>query len=103
MPPLFALQQGTLQDPDTLDERPVVLKRVKARVAGAEEMHEAEHLINVLASKAAGPAVAPFLGYALVETPVGVCWWWWGGALRCIVVLGWHGGWFGLPCTCMHV
>lgn len=52
------------------EQRAVVLKRVKARVAGAEEMHEAEHLINVLASKAAGAAVAPFLGYARVETPV---------------------------------
>lgn len=31
---------------------------------------QAEHLINVLANKAAGEAVAPFLGYALVETPV---------------------------------
>ena len=34
----------------------------------------AEHLINVLASKAAGDAVAPFLGYALVETPVRHAW-----------------------------
>lgn len=62
--------QGSLQDPQTGEARAVVLKRVKARVAGAEEMHEAEHLINVLASKAAGDAVAPFMGYALVETPV---------------------------------
>ncbi|KAI7842667.1 hypothetical protein COHA_003599, partial [Chlorella ohadii] len=61
--------QGMLQDPDSLEDVPVVLKRVRARVAGAEEMHEAEHLINVLANKAASEAVAPFLGYALVETP----------------------------------
>lgn len=47
-----------------------MLKRVRARVAGAEEMHEAEHSINVLATKAAGDAVAPFLGYTLVESPV---------------------------------
>ena len=47
-----------------------MLKRVKARVAGAEEMQEAEHLLNVLASKAAGDAVAPFLGYAAVDVPV---------------------------------
>lgn len=48
----------------------VVLKRVKAKVQGADEMHEAEHMINVLASKAAGEAVAPFLGYAAVEQAV---------------------------------
>ena len=47
-----------------------MLKRVKARVVGAEEMQEAEHLLNVLASKAAGDAVAPFLGYAAVDVPV---------------------------------
>ena len=28
-----------------------MLKRVRARVAGAQEMQEAEHLLNVLASK----------------------------------------------------
>ena len=32
---------GSLRDPDTGEALPVVLKRVKARVAGAEEMHEA--------------------------------------------------------------
>lgn len=61
--------QGTLVTDDG-DVEEVVLKRVKARVQGASEMHEAEHLINVLASKAAGEAVAPFLGYSLVEQTV---------------------------------
>lgn len=42
-------------------------------VCSALTLHllQAEHLINVLANKAASEAVAPFLGYALVETPVG--------------------------------
>ncbi|PSC68256.1 Serine threonine-kinase SNT7 [Micractinium conductrix] len=62
--------KGTLRTDDG-EEMAVVLKRVRARVAGAEEMHEAEHSINVLATKAAGDAVAPFLGYTLVESPVG--------------------------------
>ena len=57
-----------------------MLKRVKARVVGAEEMQEAEHLLNVLASKAAGEAVAPFLGYAAVDVPV-----------RCPPVAGFRG------------
>lgn len=49
----------------------MVLKRVKSKVQGAEEMHEAEHMINVLATKAAGEAVAPFIGYTMVDAPVG--------------------------------
>lgn len=44
----------------------VVLKRVKARVQGADEMVQMEHLINVYASKAARGAIAEFIGYSEV-------------------------------------
>ena len=47
---------------------------------------QAEHLINVLANKAASEAVAPFLGYALVETPVGAGTAW---HLACGRLAGW--------------
>jgi len=37
---LCLVLQGMLQDPESQEDVPVVLKRVRARVAGAEEMHE---------------------------------------------------------------
>ncbi|KAF6253935.1 kinase-like domain-containing protein [Scenedesmus sp. NREL 46B-D3] len=48
-------------------EERVVLKRVKARVQGAAEMAQMEHLMNVYASKAAKGSIAEFLGYCEVE------------------------------------
>ena len=43
-----------------------MLKRVKARVQGADEMVQMEHLINVYASKAARGSIAEFLGFCEV-------------------------------------
>lgn len=45
----------------------VVLKRVKQRVQGAEEMGQMEHLLNVYASKAAKGSIADFVGYVEVS------------------------------------
>lgn len=52
-------------------QRRIVLKRVKDRVAGAQEMAEMEHLLNVYASSACKRSVAPFLGYIDVPEPRG--------------------------------
>lgn len=41
----------------------VVLKRVKKRVQGAEQMGHMEHLLNVYANKAAKGSIADFVGY----------------------------------------
>ncbi|KAL0019460.1 hypothetical protein WJX77_005863 [Trebouxia sp. C0004] len=41
----------------------VVLKRVKKRVQGAEQMGQMEHLLNVYANKAAKGSIADFVGY----------------------------------------
>eukprot|EP00878_Enallax_costatus_P021670 GHUV01022959.1.p1 GENE.GHUV01022959.1~~GHUV01022959.1.p1 ORF type:complete len:156 (+),score=25.26 GHUV01022959.1:155-622(+) len=48
-------------------EERVVLKRTKARVEGAAEMAQMEHIINVYASKAAKGSIAEFLGYCEVS------------------------------------
>ena len=60
----FSLQ-GILRGPR--GEERVVLKRVKSRVEGAEQMGQMEHLLNVHAAGAARGAVAAFLGY--LEVP----------------------------------
>ncbi|KAK9822826.1 hypothetical protein WJX81_005812 [Elliptochloris bilobata] len=57
--------EGFLRCTDGSDER-VVLKRVKRRVEGAEEMNRMEHLLNVYAARSARGAVADFLGYCEV-------------------------------------
>ncbi|GBF87958.1 hypothetical protein Rsub_00670 [Raphidocelis subcapitata] len=57
--------EGTL-DVGAGNER-VVLKRVKSRVQGADEMVQMEHLINVYASKAARGSIAEFMGFCEVE------------------------------------
>ncbi|KAL3149568.1 hypothetical protein ABBQ32_002344 [Trebouxia sp. C0010 RCD-2024] len=44
----------------------VVLKRVKQRVEGAEEMAQMEHLLNVYASRVAKDSIADFVGYVEV-------------------------------------
>ena len=54
--------EGTLADGTR-----VVLKRCKPRVAGAQDFFDAEHVLNVYASKAAPRGVAPFLGYVDVD------------------------------------
>ena len=59
-------KQGLLDDGAGRER--VVLKRVKARVAGADEMVQMEHLINVYASKAARGAVEVLLSEAFGET-----------------------------------
>lgn len=47
-----------------IDGAPVVLKKVKARVRGAQQVAEMEHVLNVYASKSCRKeTVAPFLGY----------------------------------------
>ena len=83
------MMQGTLALPAG-GEREVVLKRVRARVAGAQEMQEAELLLNVLASKAAREAVAPFVGFCHVEEPVRAPPWLSAGCLP---------GWLGAGCA----
>eukprot|EP00879_Flechtneria_rotunda_P025344 GHRR01026923.1.p1 GENE.GHRR01026923.1~~GHRR01026923.1.p1 ORF type:complete len:264 (+),score=69.48 GHRR01026923.1:175-966(+) len=55
-----------LLDTGRAEER-VVLKRVKAKVEGAAEMAQMEHLMNVYASKAAKGSIAEFLGYCNVS------------------------------------
>ncbi|KAI8466377.1 MAG: hypothetical protein J3K34DRAFT_524625 [Monoraphidium minutum] len=57
--------EGTLDTGDETER--VVLKRVKARVQGAEEMAQMEHLMNVTASKSARGSIAEFLGFCEVE------------------------------------
>lgn len=48
----------------TLDDLPVVMKKVKTNVTGARYVQEMEHLLNVYLSKACSKAtVAPFVGY----------------------------------------
>jgi serine/threonine protein kinase len=59
-------QQGSLATTSG-EERRVILKRVKDRVQGAQEMAEMEHLLNVYASSACRKSVAPFLGYIEVD------------------------------------
>lgn len=49
----------------------MILKRVKDRVIGAQEMAEMEHLLNVYASTACRRSVAPFVGYIEVQQPRG--------------------------------
>lgn len=49
----------------------MILKRVKDRVQGAQEMAEMEHILNVYASQACRKSVAPFLGYLEVPEPRG--------------------------------
>lgn len=58
--------EGLLELPGGEHER-VVLKRVKARVEGADEMAEMEHVLNVYAAKVARKAVADFLGFCDVS------------------------------------
>ena len=58
--------QGSLAT-NSGEERRVILKRVKDRVQGAQEMAEMEHLLNVYASSACRKSVAPFLGYVEVD------------------------------------
>lgn len=58
--------QGSLAT-NSGEERRVILKRVKDRVQGAQEMAEMEHLLNVYASSACRKSVAPFLGYIEVD------------------------------------
>jgi len=48
-------------------EERVVLKRVKTRVEGAEQMGQMEHLLNVYAARAAPGAVAEFRGFLEVQ------------------------------------
>lgn len=45
----------------------VVLKRVKTRVEGAEQMGQMEHLLNVYAARAAPGAIAEFRGFLEVQ------------------------------------
>ncbi|CAD7700462.1 unnamed protein product [Ostreobium quekettii] len=57
--------EGTLSG--ARGERRVVLKRVKRRVDGAEEMGEMEHVLNVYATRVANGCVADFIGYCGVD------------------------------------
>lgn len=57
--------EGVLQTPR--GPQRVVLKRVKARVQGAQEMGEMEHLLNVYAARAARNHCALFKGYCEVS------------------------------------
>ncbi len=71
LPPISILNlvqflQGSLAT-NSGEERRVILKRVKYRVQGAQEMAEMEHLLNVYASSACRKSVAPFLGYIEVQ------------------------------------
>ncbi|KAG2447430.1 hypothetical protein HYH02_007756 [Chlamydomonas schloesseri] len=56
--------EGQLNTPQ--GSQRVVLKRVKTRVEGAEEMSQMEHLLNVYASRVARGHCADFLGYCEV-------------------------------------
>ena len=49
----------------------MVLKRVRAKVDGASEMHEAEHALNVHAAQKARGAVAEFMGHVEVPATLG--------------------------------
>lgn len=61
----MAAEQGTLKTRRGVEK--VVLKRVKTRVEGAEQMGQMEHLLNVHAANAARGAVAEFIGYLEVQ------------------------------------
>eukprot|EP01025_Chloroclados_australasicus_P034827 TRINITY_DN3555_c0_g1_i11.p1 TRINITY_DN3555_c0_g1~~TRINITY_DN3555_c0_g1_i11.p1 ORF type:complete len:815 (-),score=93.92 TRINITY_DN3555_c0_g1_i11:1680-4124(-) len=52
-------------------EETVVLKRVKKRVEGAQQMSEMEHLLNVYVSQTAKDSCADFLGYCEVDKGTG--------------------------------
>ena len=62
--PTCGTAQGTYTTPK--GEEKVVMKRVKARVEGAEEMHEMELQLNLYAAKVAKGHCADFLGYCTV-------------------------------------
>ena len=49
----------------------VVMKRVKGRVSGAQQIAEMEHVLNVYAASACPRSIAPFVGYLEVEESVG--------------------------------
>lgn len=59
------VEQGTLKTRRGVEK--VVLKRVKTRVEGAEQMGQMEHLLNVHAATAARGAIAEFMGYLEVQ------------------------------------
>lgn len=59
------VEQGTLKMRRGVET--VVLKRVKTRVEGAEQMGQMEHLLNVHAATAARGAIAEFMGYLEVQ------------------------------------
>ena len=62
---LPSLSQGTYAPPK--GEERVVMKRVKARVEGADEMQQMELALNVYAAKAAKGHCADFIGYCTVS------------------------------------
>ena len=64
LPTSYLASQGTYTTPR--GEEKVVMKRVKAKVVGAEEMHEMELALNIYASKAAKGHCADFIGYCTV-------------------------------------
>jgi len=57
--------EGTWQSPSGVER--VVLKRVKAKVQGADEMQEMELALNQYAAKAARGHCADFIGYSAVS------------------------------------
>eukprot|EP00951_Prasinocladus_malaysianus_P002319 scaffold16441_cov31-Prasinocladus_malaysianus.AAC.2 len=57
--------EGELRDAG--ETHPVVLKRVKQRVEGAQEAVQMEHMLNALVAKTARGASAHFMGYLNVQ------------------------------------